>query len=172
MGDDERMGDSGAMQPAHRLVRIELDEAGTPRRSAEAEHERAIAIYDILEDNSFALVDQEGAPLDGPFHLYLRYEGRHIRFDIRSDSDSELSQFYMALGPLRRVMRDYFQVCDTYYEAIRTKSPSQIQAIDMGRRALHNEGADILRSRLDGRVATDEMTSRRLFTLICVLQAR
>jgi uncharacterized protein (UPF0262 family) len=168
MGDDERMGDSGAMQPAHRLVRIELDEAGTPRRSAEG----AIAIYDILEDNSFALVDQEGAPLDGPFHLYLRSEGRHIRFDIRSDSDSELSQFYMALGPLRRVMRDYFQVCDTYYEAIRTKSPSQIQAIDMGRRALHNEGADILRSRLDGRVATDEMTSRRLFTLICVLQAR
>ncbi|MGB1357292.1 MAG: UPF0262 family protein, partial [Candidatus Puniceispirillaceae bacterium] len=108
----------------------------------------------------------------GPFHLYLRAEGRHIRFDIRNDTDSELSQFYMALGPLRRVMRDYFHVCDTYYEAIRTKSPSQIQAIDMGRRALHNEGADILRSRLDGKVATDEMTSRRLFTLICVLQAR
>ncbi len=172
MADDERIGDRGVMEPAHRLVRIELDEAGTPRRSAEAEHERAIAIYDILEDNSFALVDQAGALLAGPFHLYLRAEGRHIRFDIRNDSDSELSQFYMALGPLRRVMRDYFHVCDTYYEAIRTKSPSQIQAIDMGRRALHNEGADILRSRLDGRVATDEMTSRRLFTLICVLQAR
>jgi len=172
MADDERMGDRGIMEPAHRLVRIELDETAAPRRSAEAEHERAIAIYDILEDNSFALVDQAGALLAGPFHLYLRAEGRHIRFDIRNDSDSELSQFYMALGPLRRVMRDYFHVCDTYYEAIRTKSPSQIQAIDMGRRALHNEGADILRSRLDGRVATDEMTSRRLFTLICVLQAR
>ena len=172
MADDERMGDRGVVDSAHRLVRIELDEAGAPRRSAEAEHERAIAIYDILEDNSFALVDTGGAPLDGPFHLYLRAEGRHIRFDIRNDTDSELSQFYMALGPLRRVMRDYFQVCDTYYEAIRTKTPSQIQAIDMGRRALHNEGADILRSRLDGKVATDEMTSRRLFTLICVLQAR
>ena len=172
MADDERMGDRGVMEPDHSLVRIELDEAGAPRRSAEAEHERAIAIYDILEDNRFALVDQEGALVVGPFHLYLRAEGRHIRFDIRNESDSELSQFYMALGPLRRVMRDYFQVCDTYYEAIRTKSPSQIQAIDMGRRALHNEGADILRSRLDGRVATDEMTSRRLFTLICVLQAR
>ena len=110
--------------------------------------------------------------MDGPFHLYLRAESRHIRFDIRNDADSEMSQFYMALGPLRRVMRDYFHVCDTYYEAIRTKSPSQIQAIDMGRRALHNEGADILRSRLDGKVTTDEMTSRRLFTLICVLQAR
>ncbi len=172
MTDDERMGESGSAEPAHRLVRIELDEAATPRRSAEAEHERAIAIYDILEDNRFALVDQGGALLAGPFHLYLRAEGRHIRFDIRSDTDSELSQFYMALGPLRRVMRDYFHVCDTYYEAIRTKTPSQIQAIDMGRRALHNEGAEILRSRLDGKVVTDEMTSRRLFTLICVLQAR
>tara|TARA_E500000178_G_C16557977_1_gene546009 strand:- start:46 stop:564 length:519 start_codon:yes stop_codon:yes gene_type:complete len=172
MTDDERMDDRGVVNPAHRLVRIELDEAGAPRRSAEAEHERAIAIYDILEDNSFALVDPAGATLDGPFHLYIRAEGRHIRFDIRNDADSELSQFYMALGPLRRVMRDYFHVCDTYYEAIRTKTPSQIQAIDMGRRALHNEGADILRSRLDGKVTTDEMTSRRLFTLICVLQAR
>jgi len=172
MKDDERMAESGSAEPAQRLVRIELDEAAAPRRSAEAEHERAIAIYDILEDNRFALVDQDGALLAGPFHLYLRAEGRHIRFDIRSDTDTELNQFYMALGPLRRVMRDYFHVCDTYYEAIRTKTPSQIQAIDMGRRALHNEGAEILRSRLDGRVATDEMTSRRLFTLICVLQAR
>ena len=172
MADDERMGDRGFIQPAHRLVRIELDEAGAPRRSAEAEHERAIAIYDILEDNVFALVDPAGAPLAGPFNLYLRAEGRHIRFDIRDETDSELAQFYMALGPLRRVMRDYFHVCDTYYDAIRTKSPSQIQAIDMGRRALHNEGADILRNRLDGKVSTDEMTSRRLFTLVCVLQTR
>ncbi|MET1095112.1 MAG: UPF0262 family protein, partial [SAR116 cluster bacterium] len=114
----------------------------------------------------------EGEQRGGPFHLYLRAEGRHIRFDIRDSGDTELAQFYMALGPLRRVMRDYFQVCDTYYEAIRTKSPSQIQAIDMGRRALHNEGAEILRGRLDGKVATDEMTSRRLFTLICVLQTK
>ena len=172
MAEDGRTHDDLAVGPAHRLARIELEEVNPPRRTAEAEHERAIAIYDILEENSFALVDPAGTPMDGPFHLYLRAESRHIRFDIRNDSDSELSQFYMALGPLRRVMRDYFHVCDTYYEAIRTKSPSQIQAIDMGRRALHNEGADILRSRLDGKVATDELTSRRLFTLICVLQAR
>mgnify|MGYP006243875757 FL=1 len=110
--------------------------------------------------------------LEGPFNLYLRAEGRHIRFDIRDSTDIELAQFYMALGPMRRVIRDYFHVCDTYYEAIRTKTPSQIQAIDMGRRALHNEGADILRGRLDGRVVTDEMTARRLFTLICVLQTK
>mgnify|MGYP006223882407 FL=1 len=93
MADDERMDDRGVVDSAHRLVRIELDEAGAPRRSAEAEHERAIAIYDILEDNSFALVDPAGTPLDGPFHLYIRAEGRHIRFDIRNDADSELSQF-------------------------------------------------------------------------------
>ena len=172
MADDGRTHDDGVVGPTHRLVRIELDEAGAPRRTAEAEHERAIAIYDILEDNVFALVGTAETPLAGPFYLYLRAEGRHIRFDIRDEADAELVQFYMALGPLRRVMRDYFHVCDTYYDAIRTKSPSQIQAIDMGRRALHNEGAEILRGRLDGKVSTDEMTSRRLFTLICVLQTR
>ena len=172
MAEDGRTHDELVAGPVHRLVRIELDEAKAPRRTAEAEHERAIAIYDILEDNSFSLVGGVGEQLGGPFHLYLRAEGRHIRFDIRDSGDTELAQFYMALGPLRRVMRDYFQVCDTYYEAIRTKSPSQIQAIDMGRRALHNEGAEILRGRLDGKVATDEMTSRRLFTLICVLQTK
>ena len=172
MAEDGRTYDELALGPTQRLARIELEEINAPRRSAEAEHERAIAIYDILEDNNFALVGDAAAGLGGPFHLYLRAEGRHIRFDIRDETDTELVQFYMALGPLRRVMRDYFHVCDTYYEAIRTKSPSQIQAIDMGRRALHNEGADILRSRLDGKVATDEMTSRRLFTLICVLQTK
>ena len=150
-----------------RLVKIELDEVVTPRRSAEAEHERAIAIYDILEENQFDLVGQTG-----PFHLYLRAEGRHIRFDVCNEHDVSLGQFFMAMGPLRRVMRDYFQVCDTYFDAIRTKSPSQIQAIDMGRRALHNEGSELLQARLNGKVETDFDTARRLFTLICVLQSK
>jgi uncharacterized protein (UPF0262 family) len=150
-----------------RLVKIELDEAVTPRRSAEAEHERAIAIYDILEENQFDLVGQTG-----PFHLYLRAEGRHIHFDVCNENDVSLGQFFMAMGPLRRVMRDYFQVCDTYFDAIRTKSPSQIQAIDMGRRALHNEGSELLQARLNGKVETDFGTARRLFTLICVLQSK
>ena len=172
MANDGHKQDGGASGPARRLVRLELDEPEAPRRTPEAEHERAIAIYDLIEDNSFALVNTSGDPLDGPFCLYLRAEGRHIRFDVRDEADAELVQFYMALGPLRRVMRDYFHVCDTYYDAIRTKSPSQIQAIDMGRRALHNEGAEILRARLDGKVATDDQTARRLFTLICVLQSR
>ena len=95
-----------------------------------------------------------------------------MHFDIREVNDKSLIQFFMAMGPLRRVMRDYFHVCDTYYDAIRTKSPSQIQAIDMGRRALHNEGSELLQSRLDGKVKTDFQTARRLFTLICVLHSR
>ena len=158
--DEEKKSDD-------RLVKIELDDAGMPRRSAEAEQERAIAIYDLLEANIFSLHDRSG-----PYHLCLRLEGRHVHFDIREVTDKSLIQFFMAMGPLRRVMRDYFHVCETYYDAIRTKSPSQIQAIDMGRRALHNEGSELLQARLDGRVKTDFKTARRLFTLICVMQLR
>ena len=154
-------------QKAERLTKIELDDAAGPRRSAEAEQERAIAIYDILEENQFGVPEHVG-----PFHLYLKLEGRHVHFDIRNADDTEIAQFFMAMGPLRRVIRDYFHVCDTYYDAIRTKSPSQIQAIDMGRRALHNEGSELLQSRLGGKVITDFKTARRLFTLICVLQSK
>ena len=152
---------------AERLVKIELDDPTSPRRSAEAEQERAIAIYDILEENQFGVPEHMG-----PFHLYLKLEGRHVHFDIRNVSDIEIAQFFMAMGPMRRVIRDYFHVCDTYYDAIRNKSPSQIQAIDMGRRALHNEGSELLQVRLDGKVMTDFKTARRLFTLICVLQSK
>ena len=150
-----------------RLVKIELDDAAGPRRPAEVEQERAIAIYDILEENQFGVPEHMG-----PFHLYLKLEGRHVHFDIRNEDDIEIAQFFMAMGPLRRIIRDYFHVCDTYYDAIRTKSPSQIQTIDMGRRALHNEGSELLQSRLDGKVMTDFKTARRLFTLICVLQSK
>ena len=156
----------GESNSKDRLVKIELDNSGMPRRSAEVEQERAIAIYDLLEENIFSLGGQSG-----PYHLILRLGGRHVHFDIRQDNDLPLIQFFMAMGPLRRVMRDYFHVCDTYYDAIRTKSPSQIQAIDMGRRALHNEGTVLLQKRLDGKVETDFQTARRLFTLICVLQS-
>ena len=154
-------------QKVERLVKIELDDAAGLRRSAEAEQERAIAIYDILEENQFGVLEHTG-----PFHLYLKLEGRHVHFDIRNASDTEIAQFFMAMGPLRRVIRDYFHVCETYYDAIRTKSPSQIQTIDMGRRALHNEGSELLQSRLKGKVVTDFKTARRLFTLICVLQSK
>jgi uncharacterized protein (UPF0262 family) len=161
------MVETGDTKVTDRLVKIALNDPGGQRRSPEAEQERAIAIYDILEENVFGVPHQAG-----PFNLYLRLEGRHVHFDIRSNNDIEIAQFFMALGPFRRIIRDYFHVCDTYYDAIRTKSPSQIQAIDMGRRALHNEGSELLQERLGGKVMTDFKTARRLFTLICVLQSK
>ena len=105
------MAGAGDNQKAERLVKIELDDAAGPRRSAEAEQERAIAIYDILEENQFDVPQHTG-----PFHLYLKIEGRHVHFDIRNADDVEIAQFFMAMGPLRRVIRDYFHVCDTYYD--------------------------------------------------------
>ncbi len=161
------MSADGEKNIKDRLVKIDLDNSDLPRCSAEVEQERAIAIYDLLEENIFSLDGQLG-----PYNLILRLEGRHVHFDIRQYNDVPITQFFMAMGPLRRVMRDYFHVCDTYYDAIRTKSPSQIQSIDMGRRALHNEGTELLQARLNGKVETDFQTARRLFTLICVLQSR
>lgn len=150
-----------------RIVKLELEMDPTRRISSAQEHERAVAIFDLLDENQFQLVKQAG-----PYHLYLRSDQRHIHFDIRDESDGVLVNFFMALGPLRRIMRDYFQVCDSYYDAIRTKSPSQIQAIDMGRRALHNEGSDILQERLANHATIDHATARRLFTLVCVLTSK
>ncbi|MGC6516507.1 MAG: UPF0262 family protein [Candidatus Puniceispirillaceae bacterium] len=149
---------------SRRIVKLELEIDPTQRISSAQEHERAVAVFDLLDDNHFHLVK-----FDGPYHLYLRSDQRHIHFDIRSVEEDVLVNFFMALGPMRRIIRDYFQVCDSYYEAIRTKSPSQIQAIDMGRRALHDEGSDILQERLSNHAVIDHDTARRLFTLICVL---
>ena len=150
-----------------RIVKLELDLDLTRRVSSAREHERAVAIFDLLDDNEFKLLKAQG-----PYHLYMRSDQRHIHFDIRDKADSVLVNFFMALGPLRRIMRDYFLVCDSYYEAIRTKSPSQIQAIDMGRRALHNEGSEVLQERLSNHATIDHATARRLFTLVCVLTSK
>lgn len=150
-----------------RIVKLELEMDPTKRISSAQEHERAVAIFDLLDENQFKLSKQ-----DGPYHLYMRTDQRHIHFDIRDVSDEMLVNFFMALGPLRRIMRDYFQVCDSYYDAIRTKSPSQIQAIDMGRRALHDEGSETLQDRLSNHATVDHATARRLFTLICVLTSK
>ena len=146
-------------------LKVELDP--NKRITTEQQHEQSVAIYDILDENYFALQNHSG-----PYCLHMRTDSRHIYFDIRDESDQPLTGFVMALGPFRRIIRDYFEVCETYYDAIRTKSPSQIQAIDMGRRALHNEGAELLVSRLEKYINTDKPTSRRVFTLICVMIAR
>lgn len=152
----------------HRIVNVSLDERSVVRRSAEVEHERAVAIFDLIEENRFAPVGSEG----GPYNLHLSIEESRLVFDIRTDSDGTVGKVMLALGPFRRVVKDYFTVCESYYAAIKTSSPSQIEAIDMGRRGLHNEGAELLRERLAGKIEVDGNTARRLFTLICVLHIR
>ena len=151
-----------------RIVEISLDERTVMRRSPDVEHERAVAIYDLTEENYFAPVGDDS----GPYHLHLSIAENRLLFDIRSDADEAVATVTLPLLPLRRIVKDYFAICESYYEAIRTASPSKIEAIDMGRRGLHDEGCEILRDRLDGKIEIDFDTARRLFTLICVLHTR
>ena len=149
----------------HALASIELDEVSIGRTTPEKEHERAVAIYDLIEANHFALPGQEG----GPYSLILSMIDNKLSFDIRNEAGDRLMTHVLSLTPFRRVMRDYFMICESYYEAIRTASPTQIEAIDMGRRGLHNDAAELLTERLQGKVELDFNTSRRLFTLIAAL---
>ena len=150
------------------IANITLDEASVVRRSPDVEHERAVAIYDLLEENHFAPV---GDYL-GPYNLHLALQENRLLFEIRSEAEDHLGTVTLPLSPFRRIIKDYFAVCETYFEAIKTASPSKIEAIDMGRRGLHNEGSELLRERLDGKIELDFDTARRLFTLICVLHIR
>ena len=151
-----------------RLVKVTLDEDTLIRRSPEVEHERAVAVFDLLEDNKFALVGDDR----GPYCLHIGIRENRLLFDIRDEEGTLLDRVLLPLSPFRRIIRDYFKICEAYYHAIKTASPSRIEAIDMGRRALHNEGAELLRERLAARIEMDEDTVRRLFTLICVLHVR
>jgi uncharacterized protein (UPF0262 family) len=148
-----------------RLVKVTLDEGSIGRSSPDIEHERAVAIYDLLEDNSFAPIDHDG----GPYALHLSIAENRLVFDIRTEDGTPVMAHLFSLTPLRRIVKDYFLICDSYYKAIRTSTPSQIEAIDMGRRGLHNEGSELLMERLKEKIAVDFDTARRLFTLICVL---
>jgi len=151
-----------------RIANVSLDERTVVRRSPEIEHERAVAIFDLIEENSFAPAGAD----EGPYNLHLSIEESRLILDIRGENDLPIGKIMLALGPFRRVVKDYFTVCESYYAAIKTASPSQIEAIDMGRRSLHDEGAALLRERLTGKVDIDSNTARRLFTLICVLHIR
>lgn len=151
-----------------RIIDITLDEHSVVRRSADVEHERAVAIYDLLDENSFAPKSGQS----GPFTLGLSVEENRLIFDVRSETGAEIDRFAVPLVPFRRIVKDYFTVCESYYAAIKTAPPSQIEAIDMGRRALHNEGSELLRERLDEKADTDFPTARRLFTLLCVLHLK
>jgi uncharacterized protein (UPF0262 family) len=151
-----------------RIIQIHLDEKSVVRRSPEVEHERAVAIFDLLEANSFAPVGDYG----GPYVLRLSVEEGRLVFGIHDDQDRPLGKTILPILPFRKIVKDYFTVCESYFQAIRTAPPSRIEAFDMGRRALHNEGSELLRERLAGKVEVDFNTARRLFTLICVLHIR
>jgi len=151
-----------------RIESIFLDERTVVNRSPQVEHERKVAIYDLLEDNHLHLI---GGP-DGPYALHLSIEDNRLAFDVRDTHDKPLKNFILALSPFRSIVREYLMVCDSYYKAIKTASPSQIEAIDMGRRGLHNDGSDLLEQRLKDKVELDRNTARRLFTLVCVLHIK
>jgi uncharacterized protein (UPF0262 family) len=151
-----------------RICEIQLDEHSVVRRSADVEHERAVAIFDLVEENYFAPAGHDG----GPYRLHLAIEENRLMFDIRNEAQEEVAAIALPLLPFRRIVKDYFAVCEVYFEAIKTASPSKIEAIDMGRRGLHNEGSELLRERLDGKIEIDFDTARRLFTLLCVLHIR
>lgn len=153
-----------------RLCHIEVDDAGLPAPTPEIEQERRVAIFDLLEDNSFAPVGREGRDVPtGPYRLRLAIRERRLVFDITTEAGAELAEFHLALSPFRQVVKDYFQICEAYFDAVKRLPPGQIEAIDMARRGIHNEGARVLQERLDGKAEVDTDTARRLFTLICVL---
>jgi uncharacterized protein (UPF0262 family) len=151
--------------PAQRLVAVTLDETSIGRGSPDQEHERAIAIYDIVESNSFGVPGYDR----GPYSLHLGIVENKLAFQVKMADGSDCISHYLSLTPLKRVIKDYEMICDSYYKAIRSASPAQIEAIDMGRRGLHNEAAELLVQRLDGKVQIDFDTARRLFTLIYAL---
>jgi uncharacterized protein (UPF0262 family) len=149
----------------YRLVAVTLDDASIGRSGPDIEHERAVAIYDLIEENVFEPVGHAG----GPYALHLSLTGSRLVFDIRLADGTPVVAHLLSLTPFRRVVKDYFLICDSYYQAIRTATPDRIEAVDMGRRGLHDEGSRVLKERLAPKVRIDFDTARRLFTLLCVL---
>ncbi|MEM9319138.1 MAG: UPF0262 family protein [Pseudomonadota bacterium] len=147
------------------IAHIEIDAAGLPAPTPEIEQERNVAIFDILEENSFAL--PQGDP--GPYRVTLAIRDKRLVFDIDAEDGADATEFHLSLQPFRQVVKDYWQICESYFDAVKRLPPSQIEAIDMARRGIHNEGARVLQERLDGKADVDTDTARRLFTLICVL---
>lgn len=150
-----------------RLIDVTLDDADIAAPTPEVDQERKVAIFDLLEENVFSLPAKDGAV--GPYRLNLGVRERRLVFDVRSDAGEAAAEFHLSLSPFRQIIKDYFQICESYFDAVKRLPPSQIEAIDMGRRGIHNEGARVLQERLDGKVDVDDQTARRLFTLICVL---
>ena len=158
----------GGSDTKARLVDVELDES-IARSTPDVEHERAVAIFDLIEENSFFPVGDTGK---GPYRLKLSLIESRLIFAIARENGERVATHILSLTPFRRIVKDYFMICESYYDAIRSSSPSKIEAIDMGRRGLHNEGSRTLQDRLSGKIDVDFDTARRLFTLVCVLHWR
>ncbi|MND28947.1 hypothetical protein D3C80_194440 [compost metagenome] len=154
-------------QGEFRLCDVVLDDS-IGRSTPDVEHERAVAIFDLVEENSFTPLGHAG----GPYKLRLSLVNARLVLTITTETDQDVATHILSLTPFRRIIKDYFMVCESYYEAIKTATPSRIEAIDMGRRGIHNEGSQTLMDRLDGKIGVDFDTARRLFTLVCVLYWR
>jgi uncharacterized protein (UPF0262 family) len=152
------------------IISIELFQGSVLRKRPEVEHEREVAIFDLLEKNKFELLDD--GEISGPYNLKLSFVDGNMNFEVSDTSKVFIKNIVLSIKPFRRLIKDYFLVCESYFDAIKNMSPQQIEAIDMGRRSLHNEGADILKERLVKFVDIDRSTARRFFTLLCVLQIR
>tara|TARA_B100000795_G_scaffold42281_1_gene27680 strand:+ start:1231 stop:1710 length:480 start_codon:yes stop_codon:yes gene_type:complete len=152
------------------ISKIKLDDRNLPRPTPEIDQERKVAIFDLLESNSFTLPERDmNSNPSGPYQLELSIRNRRLVFDLFTEAETKVVEFHLSLGPFRQVVKDYFQICESYFEAVKTLPPSQIETIDMARRGIHNEGARVLQERLNGKADIDDQTARRLFTLICVL---
>ena len=153
-----------------RIIHIEIDDANLPPPTPEIEQERKVAMFDILEDNSFKLpnyVDKDYP--SGPYRLRLAIREKRLVFDVETEGQQKAAEFHLSLSPFRQVVKDYWAICESYYDAVKNMPPSQIETIDMARRGIHDEGARILAERLDCKAEVDKDTARRLFTLMCVL---
>jgi uncharacterized protein (UPF0262 family) len=163
--DTPTKGNLVAMDDRQHIVEISVAPGGPATRRAEVESDRRVAIQDLLEENSFC---PTGLPA-GPYRLVMALDAGHLRLEVQSEAGAPFGQISLPLAPLRAIMRDYFMICDSYYDAVKNR-PAQIEAIDMGRRAVHDEASELLREKLAGQVTMDLPTARRLFTLLCVMK--
>ena len=153
-----------------RISHIQLDDANLPPPTPEIDQERKVAIFDLLEDNSFALPKRDDRVVpEGPFSVDLSIRDKRLVFDVATDGGDKAAEFHLSLSPFRQVVKDYWAICESYFDAVKNLPPSQIETIDMARRGIHNEGARVLQERLEGKAEIDTDMARRLFTLICVL---
>ena len=166
------MSESDPAPSDQRIAKIDLDEATILWRNADIEQERRIAIFDLIEENTFRPVRASKKGAGGPYHLTLAVRDGRLLMTVADEAGEVLEELLLGLARFRRPIRDYFAICDSYYQAIRKATPAEIETIDMARRGVHNRAAELLLERLDGKIDTDFATARRLFTLICVLHIK